>query len=171
MLAGTAASVSEQVDVSSDRPGETPAEHADRNFSELLQELRVAQTGVQILLAFLLTIPFSVGFSRISHTQRGLFAASVVTTAIAMALLVSPVACHRLAFRQRRKELILAVSHRMTLLGLAALALAVLGSLLLALSVALSGVWAAALTLVAATTVFCTWVVLPLLIRAKQQDS
>lgn len=157
--------------MSVDRPGETEAQRADRNFAELLQELRVAQTGVQILLAFLLTIPFSVGFGRISAAQRGLYAAAVIAAAIAMALLVSPVACHRVAFRLRRKEVILTASHRLTLLGLTALAVAVLTSVLLALSVVLGAGWAFALSSVAAVTLVVTWVVLPLMIRNRQRGT
>ena len=82
------------------RPRETPDERADRNFDELLQELRVAQTGVQILFAFLLTIPFQQRFSQaVGAGLRWEYLGTLLATAIASALLIAPVSYHRILFQ------------------------------------------------------------------------
>lgn len=151
------------------RPGENVEQRADRNFSELLQELRVAQTGVQILLAFLLTIPFAAGFARLDVPQRHLYAATVATTTAAMAFLIGPVACHRLSFRQRRKEVVLRVSHVLTLIGLALMALAVLTGVYLATWSALSAAWAVAVTAIGTVCIALCWVVIPVLVRSHSE--
>src|SRR5256885_15310569 len=83
---------------------ETPLERWDRNFSELLQELRVAQTGVQVLFAFLLTLPFTNRFERIDGVDRYTYVCTIVAAAAATALLIAPVSYHRLVFRQGRKR-------------------------------------------------------------------
>lgn len=157
-----------------DRRGETAAERSDRNFDDLLQELRVAQTGVQILLAFLLTVAFAPGFETLGEVQKTWYGVTVAVTATAMAFLVGPVACHRLSFRQRRKELVLAVSHWMTLVGLSLLGFAVLGCVYLACWTALGSSYAALWTSVAAAALVLNWVVVPVIIRERtpphQQD-
>ena len=84
---------------SSDDRNESEAERDDRNLMELLQELRVAGLGVQVLFGFLLSLPFTDGFAKLSHAQRGLFIADLILAAVAMVLLVGPVAYHRLVFR------------------------------------------------------------------------
>ncbi len=149
------------------RPGENVEQRADRNFSELLQELRVAQTGVQILLAFLLTIPFAAGFARLGDPQRQLYAATVATATAAMAFLIGPVACHRLSFRHRRKEAVLRVSHVLTLVGLALMALAVLCGVYLATWSALSSTWAVAVTATGAVCIAVCWVIVPIFVCAS----
>lgn len=101
------------------RRGEQPLQRADRNFVELLQELRVAQTGVQILFAFLLTLSFTERFTRLDDVQRGVYVATLLASALTAALLVAPVAAHRLAFQRGQKPDLVRVGH---LLALAALA-------------------------------------------------
>jgi hypothetical protein len=110
---------------------ETRAERVDRNFTELLGELRIALPGVQVLFAFLLTVPFAQGFSQITGFERGVYFAVLLLTALACALLIAPTAYHRIQFRQGRKEDILWFANRSALLGLAALALAMSGAILL----------------------------------------
>src|SRR3984957_13259488 len=83
---------------------ESEAERDDRNLAELLQELRVAGLGVQVLFGFLLSLPFTSRFARLSQGQRDLYLATLVLDAVATALLVGPVAYHRLVFRRWRKE-------------------------------------------------------------------
>src|SRR5262249_23227999 len=82
------------------RPGETEEERADRNLLELLQELRVAGLGVQVLFGFLLSLPFTTQFVKLGHPQRELYLASLLLAAISTALLLAPVAYHRLVFRR-----------------------------------------------------------------------
>src|SRR5437762_1383567 len=111
---------------------ETPLERWDRNFTELLQELRVAQTGVQILFAFLLTLPFTNRFDRTTELDRGVYVATIVAAAAATALLIAPVSYHRLIFRKGRKAELVQVGSRLATLGLPCLLFAMLGPVVLA---------------------------------------
>jgi Family of unknown function (DUF6328) len=121
------------------RPDETEAERDDRNLIELLQELRVAGLGVQVLFGFLLSLPFTNRFVKLSHAQRELYVASVVLAAISTALLVGPVAYHRLVFRRGQKEPLVRVGSVLATLGLAAVGLAICGAVLLASSMVVTG--------------------------------
>jgi O-antigen/teichoic acid export membrane protein len=110
---------------------ETPTERADRNWNELLQELRVTQTGVAILFSMLLTVPFSARFDELDPFGRRVYLAALLLAAASVVSLIGPVAYHRLLFRQGEKLNVVAVSHRMAQAGLALLALAVAAVLLL----------------------------------------
>jgi hypothetical protein len=106
---------------------ETELERADRNLDELLQELRVLTTGVQILLAFLLTVPFSKGFPKLDSGERYLYLAILIFAAAAVGLLIAPTAMHRLVFRQGDKRHLVRVANRMAIGGIACLAMAMTG--------------------------------------------
>jgi len=149
------------------RDGESASERADRNFSDLLEELRVAQTGVQILVAFLLTIPFQQGFPRLSPALRRVYEGTLTSAVLAGVLLIAPVPFHRVLFREHLKEPLVRASHRLALAGLTLLAVAVIGAVTLALSFA-SG-WGLGLVVasVVALTVLLTWVVWPLRLRER----
>ncbi len=110
---------------------ETAAERADRNWSELLQELRVAQTGVQLLTAFLLSLPFQQRFATLEDEQRWLYLVVVALSVGATGVLVMPVSIHRAVFRHREKEALVRVASRVAQAGLALLALAVTGAVAL----------------------------------------
>jgi hypothetical protein len=110
---------------------ETRAQQDDRNLSELVQELRVAGLGIQVLFGFLLALPFAQGFHRLSGPQRDLYLTSVVLSAIATALLVGPVAYHRLVFRRGMKEDLVRFANMLAIAGLVAVGLAVLAAVLL----------------------------------------
>lgn len=110
---------------------ESPEERADRNLSELLQELRVALPGVQVLFAFLLTVPFSQRFEELTQFQETLYFSVLLAAALATALFISPTAGHRLLFRRQEKEYLVVVANRLTLAGLAVLALAMCGVIML----------------------------------------
>ena len=97
---------------------ETDVERLDRNLIELLQEVRVVQTGVQVLFAFLLTVPFSARFDEITDFQRGAYFAALVGSAAASVLLIAPTAVHRILFRLGQKEYMVEVSNRLALGGL-----------------------------------------------------
>ncbi len=103
---------------------ETPEQRDDRNLMELLQELRVAGLGVQVLFGFLLSLPFTHGFAKLSHAQRTLFIADLLLAAIATVLLVGPVAYHRIVFRRHLKEPLIRIANGMAIAGLAAVGLA-----------------------------------------------
>ena len=97
----------------------------DRELIELLNELRVALPGVQVLFAFLLVVPFSEGFSKVTSTQKAVYFAAFVFTALATAFLISPTSYHRLRWRTKDKEQMLITSNRLTIAGTAALAVAI----------------------------------------------
>src|SRR4051794_18979626 len=106
---------------------ETVLERADRNLTELLQELRVLTTGVQILFAFLLTVPFSTGFKQVSSGERDLYLVVLVAAAAAAGLFIAPTAMHRLLFRQGDKPHLVRVASRLAIGGIACLTVAMTG--------------------------------------------
>src|SRR5215218_8295754 len=101
---------------------ETEEERLDRNLSELLQELRVALPGVQVLFAFLLAVPFQQNFTKITGFQKGAYFATLICTAISAILLISPSAYHRLTFRYQQKRKLVFYSNRFAIIGLGFLA-------------------------------------------------
>lgn len=103
----------------------------DRQMTELLQELRIALPGVQILFAFLLTVPFSQGFQRATDFQRDLFFAVLLVTAASTACLIAPTATHRIRFHQKDRAYIIESSNRLLIVGLCFLAVAIMGAVLL----------------------------------------
>ncbi|MEV7198217.1 DUF6328 family protein [Streptomyces sp. NPDC093510] len=144
---------------------ETPLERADRNFAELLQELRVTQTGVQILFAFLLTLAFSPRFPSLDALQRGTYVTTLLLAVLAAALFTAPAALHRSLFQQRAKPLIVRVSSRLAAAGLGVLVLTLTGSVLLVVDVTAgraAGIAAGAVTLLVCVGL---WGVLPRLVR------
>ena len=144
------------------RPGETEAERDDRNLIELLQELRVAGLGVQVLFGFLLSIPFTTRFVKLSHAQHGLYVATLVLAAVSTALLLAPVAYHRLVFRRHRKEQLVKDANILAILGMAATGLAVSGAVLLVVSYVDHGATAWLITLFVVCLFAVLWFVLPL---------
>jgi MFS family permease len=125
---------------------ETQAERDDRNLAELLQELRVAGLGVQVLFGFLLSLPFTNRFTSLSAGQRHLYLASLVLSAVATALLLGPVAYHRLVFRRGRKERLVRAANVMAILGLATVGLAVSAAVLLVTGYVAGGLTAGLIT-------------------------
>jgi Family of unknown function (DUF6328) len=110
---------------------ESEEERADRNLSDLLQELRVALPGVQVLFAFLLTVPFTQRFSELSEFQEWLYFGVMITVALATVMLVAPTAGHRILFRRQQKEFIVTLSNTLALVGLLLLAVAMTGAIAL----------------------------------------
>jgi len=151
----------------SDRPDETEAERDDRNLIELLQELRVAGLGVQVLFGFLLSLPFTNRFVQLSHPERGLYVISLVLAATSTALLLGPVAYHRLVFRQHQKEQLVNDANIMAILGLAAVGLAISASVLLVLSYVAKGLPAVIITVCVVCLFAGLWFVLPLARRRR----
>lgn len=98
-----------------------------RNWDELMQELRVIQTGVQILTGFLLTVPFSTRFGELTATQRGVYLGVLGGAVLTTGLVVAPVAYHRALFRERRRELLVESGNRLAQAGLTTLLLTVAG--------------------------------------------
>jgi hypothetical protein len=154
-------------DQSQDPRDETEAERADRNLAELLQELRVAGLGVQVLFGFLLSLPFTHGFPNLSHGQRQLYIATLVLAAVSTALLLGPVAYHRLVFRQRQKERLVRAANVMALFGLMAVGLAISAAVLLVTGYVDHGLPSALITVFVVAMFGGLWFALPLARREK----
>ena len=110
---------------------ETELERVDRNLTELLAELRVLATGVQVLFAFLLTVPFSARFGRLTSGERYLYLVVLIAASAAAGLLIAPSALHRLLFRQGDKPRLIQIANQMAIGGIACLAIAMTGILAL----------------------------------------
>jgi hypothetical protein len=149
--------------------GETPLQRADRAYGEILQEVRVAQTGVQILFAFLLTLAFTSRFAAITAFQMHLYVLTLMLSAASAALLIAPAAFHRVVYRRRLKQHLVHAASRLALAGLVLL-LAMVSALLLILDV-VTGLGPALVLATAALGWFITWwFVLPIWQRLRHQD-
>ena len=144
---------------------ESTQEKGHRQLMELLQELRVALPGVQVLFAFLLTVPFTQGWSRVSAFQTDLYFASLLCSAAATAFLIAPSAIHRLDFQRGDKPRIVQVSNVLTIIGLTFLALAVVGVVCLITDLLYGGSTVVAFTVVVAALFIALWYAIPLILR------
>ncbi len=153
-----------------DRDDEDEGERLDRHWNELLQELRLAQTGTQILFAFLLTIAFQPRFQDADAFTHDVYAATLVSSALAVGLFLAPVSFHRLVYRQKLRDRMLPIAGRMTTAGLVLLVIAIAGGVLLALDVVLSRT--VALVIVALVLLWFTvfWYVIPAWVRANATE-
>ncbi|TDC49098.1 hypothetical protein E1212_19175 [Jiangella ureilytica] len=146
---------------------EDQAERYDRHWNELLQELRIAQTGVQILFAFLLTIAFTSPFRNDSDEfAHDVFAVTIVLAAMSMALLIAPVSFHRMVYKKKLRDRMIPMASKMTAGGLFLLMLAVCGGLLLALDVVLARWLAITVSGVALLWFVTFWYLIPGRVRA-----
>jgi hypothetical protein len=148
--------------VKGDSRHETQLERLDRNLEEMTGELRVIVTGVQVLFAFLLIVPFNTGFAHVGNFERTVYFVTLVLTALAAVCTIAPSAEHRFLFRHDDKHHIVFSSNRVVIVGLACLALAMCGCLLL-VTTKLFGVTAGVLTAVVGALPFAVlWFALPL---------
>jgi hypothetical protein len=146
---------------------EAPLQRADRNFAELLQELRVLFTGVQILLGFLLTLAFSPGFAGLDGFRHTVYVITLLAAASSSALLIAPVALHRLLFQGGHKPRLVRVGHCAALSALVGLGLTLSAGLLLVLDITVGRVAAVALTAVFVAGIGLLWWVLPCWVRRQ----
>ena len=145
--------------------GESPKERVDRELIELLQEMRVAITGVQVLFAFLLSMPFTQRFGSLSSDERRVHLLATLSTAISSLLLIAPAANHRLLFREGIKEQLLRAANRLVISGFFMLALGVVLSIYLVTAVVYSTTPAMLVAgAVALLTVFA-WFVFPRILK------
>jgi len=151
------------------RPGETEAERDDRNVMELLNELRVVGIGVQVLFGFLLALPFSNGFRRLDQAGQDLYLATVLLTALSTAILVAPVAYHRLLFRRHEKGSLVRVTNVLAITGLVTVGLSVSTAVLLVTRFVAPGLPAALITAIAGCAFAGLWFLLPL--SRRDRDS
>jgi Family of unknown function (DUF6328) len=131
-------------------------------MNELLQELRVAQTGVQILFAFLLTLVFQQRFADITEAQRWTYVVTLLLSVVTAGLLVAPAAVHRVTFRRGLKMETVLLGHRLFTAGLAMLAVTLAGGVLLVLDVAVGRWFAVPVALASLLLLLSLWYLLPL---------
>src|SRR5919108_148764 len=145
-----------------DNQEESEKERRDRELIELLNELRVALPGVQVLFAFLLAVPFANRFPRLSALDRDIYFVAFIATAVSTVLLIAPSSYHRLRWRQRDKERMLVISNVLTIAGLFLLAVAITCTVFVITDFLFHRTWAATFTAVVAASFLVLWYALPL---------
>ena len=148
---------------------EDRGERLNRELIELLNELRVALPGVQVLFAFLLAVPFTQRFTEVDDVQRGAYFASVIFTAIASMLLIAPSAYHRLRWREHDKEHMLQIANVLSIAGTVFLALGMTGVVFLVTDMLFRRGWATAVAAAIALGFAWFWYGLPLQRRFRQK--
>src|SRR3954463_4131656 len=141
---------------------ESSEQRHNRELIELLNELRVALPGVQVLFAFLLAVPFANGFPKLSQTGRDVFFAAFIATALSTVLLIAPSSYHRLRWRQHDKERMLRVSNVLTIAGLFSLAVSITCAVFVITDFLFHGAWAAPFAAVVGAASLLLWYGLPL---------
>ncbi|MGE5280982.1 MAG: DUF6328 family protein [Chloroflexota bacterium] len=142
---------------------ESETERLDRNLGELLQELRVALPGVQVLFAFLLAVPFQRNFTEIDGFEKGVYFATLLCTGLSAVFLIAPSSYHRMTFRLQQKRELIRLANRFTIVGLTFLALAMTGAIVLITDVLFDSALATAVAgALSAATFAVVWYVIPL---------
>lgn len=152
------------------REEEDSGERLDRHWNELLQELRLAQTGTQILFAFLLGIAFQNQFHTADKFTHDIYALTLLASAGAVALFLAPVALHRMLYRQGARDRLIAAADRLTRAGLALLVMAICGGILIALDVVLARSTAITAVCVVLVAFIALWLVVPAYIRHLERN-
>jgi uncharacterized protein involved in cysteine biosynthesis len=155
------AEIGEEIERGAPGRDETSHERVDRNLTELLGELRVALPGVQVLFAFLLTVPFQQRFGTASTFEKNVYFVTLCSTAIASILLIAPSAYHRIEFRLQDKEHIVDVANRFAVVGFAFLGLGITGAILLVTNFLFSTVTAVVATTISGALSVTFWYALP----------
>jgi hypothetical protein len=150
--------------------GESKDERVNRELIELLNELRVALPGVQVLFAFLLIVPFSNGWKDVTDLQKDVYFGTFLCTAIATALLIAPSAHHRMEFRQGDKEHMLLVSNRLAIAGTVFLAIGMTAAVFLIADILFQAWWAGLTAALVAAGFAWFWYGLPLVRAAATDD-
>ncbi|MGH2951297.1 MAG: DUF6328 family protein [Solirubrobacterales bacterium] len=151
------------------RRGESEEERLDRNLMELLQELRVALPGIQVLFAFLLVLPFQQGWAQVTDFERTVYYATLCCTAASSVFLIAPTARHRIRFRELDKRWIVETANRLAILGLAFLGAAITGAILLISHFVYGDTTTAVASSVVGLAVAWFWFVAPL-VRDLRED-
>jgi hypothetical protein len=157
-------------DAGRDGHTETQAERLDRNWDDLLQELRVAQTGVQLLTGLLLTVPFQARFRDLDPQQLTVYLIAVSLSVLATGLLIAPVVLHRMLFRQGARGMLVAVAQRFALAGFCTLAFAVVGVCTLIFDVVLGAEAGVVAGIAAFVVVVLLWGVVPMMLRGRLRE-
>jgi cation transport ATPase len=155
----------------SKKSDETEDERLNRELDQLLQELRVAMPGVQVLFAFLLAVPFQQRFAQVTDFQKHVYFGTLLSAAAASALFIAPTAYHRMMFRGRDKPRLVTMSSRFALAGLGALAVAMNGAILLVTDVLFDGTTVVLTTLLSSALIVGLWFVLGIVRRLSDERS
>lgn len=150
--------------------GEEDAERENRRMIELLNELRVALTGVQVMFAFLLTVPFTQRFVQVTEFQKSVYFVTLLLAAAAIAFLIAPSAQHRMLWRRHQKHQLIVIGNSLAIVGLAFLALAMTGVILLITDVLFKATTVVVVTALIAGLFATLWYVVPLIRRATTAD-
>jgi Family of unknown function (DUF6328) len=167
------------VDIDVDRPeedqnwnanarSETETQRLDRNWASLLQELRVVQTGVQLLTGFLLTLPFQQRFTVLDNDMRKIYLATVTCAVASTVLLIAPVGMHRVLFRQRRLRVLVTAAHRAAYAGLLLLGAALTGMTVIVFAAVADRTAGVVSGVVSLVVVVVCWVALPFAMRSRR---
>jgi hypothetical protein len=148
---------------------ETPDEQLDRNTIELLNELRVAGTGIQVMFGFLLVVPFNAGWSKTTSFERTVYFVTLGLVAVAAFLLMAPPVQHRLLFRHHEKRYLLAAANRLAIAGMAFLALGFTGILVLLSDYVVGGIAPIIAGVLTLALTGGLWFALPLARRASER--
>ncbi|MCR2825836.1 DUF6328 family protein [Microbacterium sp. zg.Y909] len=150
---------------------ESPAERADRNWNEVLQELRVLQTGSQIITGFLLALAFQPAFADLSGEQRGFYLVLIAVSALSAIVALAPVALHRFLFQHRAKRTVVAYGHIALLTSLLTVSLLLVGVVTFVFDVVLGGTasWIAGAVL--GGVIIVLWVAVPLVVRVRREGA
>jgi uncharacterized membrane protein YbhN (UPF0104 family) len=152
------------------RDDEDKGEQLDRHWNELLQELRLAQTGTQILFAFLLSIAFQQRFQDSDQFTHDVFAGTLIACALAVGLFLAPVSFHRIVFQQRLRDRLVPIAHHLASGGMAFLILAMCGGVLLALDVVLHRTAAVVVVAIVFLFFLTFWYALPAYVRRTSKN-
>ena len=150
-----------------DQRRETPLQRLDRNWVDLLQELRVVQTGVQILTGFLVVLPFQSRFEQLTTAQTTIYLITLCLAVLAMGFLIAPVSLHRLLFRRHARQVTVDVAHRLAQIGLVLLGASIVGVVMLIFDLVLGGAAGTIAAGCAAVVLLVLWGAVPLAIRAR----
>jgi hypothetical protein len=148
---------------------ETPDEQLDRNTIELLNELRVAGTGIQVMFGFLLVVPFNAGWSKTTSFERTVYFVTLGLVAVAAFLLMAPPVQHRLLFRHHEKGFLIATANRLAIAGMAFLALGFTGILVLVSDYVVGGIAPIIAGVLTLALTGGLWFALPLARRASER--
>jgi hypothetical protein len=160
--------VSEQSEEAEAERDETRPQRLDRNTVELLNELRIAATGIQVLFAFLLIVPFNTGWKQVDGFERTVYFVTLLVVALAAFLLMAPPIHHRLLFRHGEKPFLIRVGNYMAISGMVCLGLGFIGILVLVSDVVVGGAAPAVVGVLAAAVIAGLWFLLPLVRREEE---
>lgn len=153
-----------------DLRNETELQTLDRNFNEILQELRVAQTGTQILFAFLLTLTFTDRFSKLTDLQLTVYLTTLCMAFLAAGFIIGPVSYHRITFRKRMRLQLVKTANVLSIVGLVFLVFALAGSMWLVCSLALNNIAADIVGAISIFSLAFLWFVLPMIEMARKSS-